>query len=86
MAISLLPLSNGSVSLELDPADFDDVREVITVLFGAVASDARPSYSRLTFGGETFLFEQEWNEPCLIAMSEAGGLMLEQIFEHLQSH
>jgi len=86
MAISLLPLLNGSVSLEFDPVDFDGVREAILSLFGPMLRDAQPTYARLTFGGETFLFEHEWAEPCLIAQNEAGTRMLEQLLVHLQSH
>ncbi|WP_176590068.1 hypothetical protein [Sphingobium sp. EM0848] len=85
MAISLLPLPKGNASLEFAPADLANVREAISALFGPVLSDVQPTYARLTFGGETFLFEQEWDEPCLIAQNEAGTLMLEQLLEHLQS-
>lgn len=86
MAICLLPLPNGSASLEFAPDDLTDVYEAISSLFGPMLRDVQPTYVRLTFGGETFLFEQEWDEPCLIAQSEAGTPMLEKLLLHLQAH
>lgn len=39
--------------------------------------------AEVTFGGERFAFQNEWNDPCLIARSERGADMLEQIADDL---
>jgi hypothetical protein len=79
MAVTLLPPSNGMSSLEFAPANLDAVRQAISDLFGEATNELRASHSRIAFGGETFLFEQEWDEPCLIADTEAGSQMLKQV-------
>lgn len=83
MAVTLLPLSNGTSSLEFAPDDLQCVRGAISHLFGEATCELHASYSRITFGGETFLFEQEWDAPCLIASTEAGSLLLVQIERRL---
>lgn len=83
MPVTLLLLSDGTSSLEFTPDDLEAVRQAIYCLFGKATSELRGSYSRIVFGGETFLFEQEWDAPCLIASTEAGSLLLAQIERRL---
>ncbi len=52
-------------------------------MFGEAIPELHGSYSRIAFGGETFLFEQEWDAPCLIASTVAGSLLLVQIERRL---
>ena len=83
MAVTLLALPNGKSSLEFAPDDIAAVRGAISYLFGEATSELHASYSQVAFGGETFLFEQEWDAPCLIASTDTGSLMLEQIEQRL---
>jgi len=83
MAVALLSLPEGTSSLEFAPDDLESVQQAISHLFGKVSSELRGSYSRIAFGGENFLFEQEWDAPCLIASTEGGSLLLAQIERRL---
>jgi len=83
MAVTLLPLPYGKSSLEFAPDDSKRVRQAISDLFGKATSELHASYSQVSFGGETFLFEQEWDAPCLIASTEAGSLLLAHIERRL---
>lgn len=83
MAVTLLPLPNGTSSLEFAPVDMQLVRGAISYLFGEAIPELHGSYSRIVFGGETFLFEQEWDAPCLIASTVVGSLLLVQIERRL---
>lgn len=83
MAVSLLSLPNGTSSLEFAPDDLEAVRQAISHLFGKTTDKLRASYSQIAFGGETFLFEQEWDAPCLIALNEGGSLLLVQLEQRL---
>lgn len=83
MAVALLPLSDGKLSLEFAPDDIQAVRQAIADLFGEATSERHPTYSRVAFGGETFLFENEWDEPCLIASTDAACRLLTWIERRL---
>lgn len=85
MAVTLLSLPNGTSSLEFAPDDLEAVRQSISCLFGKTTKELRASYSRVAFGGESFLFEQEWDAPCLIASTEGGSLLLAQIERRLST-
>ena len=83
MAVSLLSLPNGGSSLEFASDDIEAVRHAIFDLFGEAASEQHITYSTVVFGGETFLFQNEWDDQCLIASTEAGGELLLQIERRL---
>ncbi|QKS01524.1 hypothetical protein F9288_19280 [Sphingomonas sp. CL5.1] len=83
MAVTLLSLPDGNSSLEFTPDEIEAVRQAISDLFGKVNSEPHATYSQIAFGGEAFIFEQEWDEPCLIALTGAGGRLLAEIERHL---
>jgi hypothetical protein len=83
MAVTLLALSDGRSSLELSPEDSAAVREAVAALFGGIAERLSASYSTVTFAGESFLMEWEWDEPCLIATNARGSELLSQIEKRL---
>lgn len=83
MAVTLLSFADGKSSLEFAPDDIERVRQAISDLFGEATSELHASYSQISFGGETFLFEQEWDAPCLIASTEAGSLLLAHVERRL---
>jgi hypothetical protein len=83
MAVSLLSLPDGTSSLEIAPDDLEAVHQAISHMFGKTTDKLRASYSQIAFGGETFLFEQEWDAPCLIALTEGRSLLLAQLEQRL---
>ncbi|MCJ2185146.1 hypothetical protein MTR62_21005 [Novosphingobium sp. 1949] len=84
--MTLLPHSDGhSSSLEFAPDDVELVRQAIFDLFGEAASQRGLTYSTMEFGGEKFLFQNEWEDPCLIASTEAGRTLLLQIERRLST-
>lgn len=86
MAVTLLSLSDGhSSSLEFASEDIELVRQAIFDLFGETASQRGLTYSTMEFGGEKFLFQKEWDDPCLIASTEAGRTLLLQIERRLSA-
>lgn len=78
-----MTLSGGGVSLEFDPADAPAVREVIARRYGRMRRRWFGIATAVTFGGERFVFQNEWNDPCLISRSDAGADMLERIASDL---
>lgn len=85
MAISILTLSDGGVSLEFSSTDAKAVREAIRQRYGRMRRRWFVVSADVTFGGERFIFQNEWNDPCLISRSPAGASMLEQITNDLDT-
>lgn len=80
MTVTLLFHSDSeSSSLEFASEDIESVRQAILDLFGDAASEQHTTYCTLRFGGEKFLLQNEWDDPCLIAFTEAGRIMLAKI-------
>ena len=79
MAVSILNLTEGGVSLEFDSGDTKAVREAIRRRYGPLRRRWHVLSADVTFGGERFVFQNEWNDPCLISRSAAGAEMLERI-------
>lgn len=67
--------------MEFAPDELTDVCRAIDEAYAERRVDQCATYQRWTFGGETFLFENEWDEPCLIAQSAQGVVMLREIAE-----
>ncbi|WP_159830807.1 hypothetical protein [Novosphingobium sp. TCA1] len=83
--MKLLSHSNGnSSSLEFASEDIEIVRQAILDLFGEATSERHITYSTIEFGGERFLFQNEWDDACLIASTEAGLNLLLQIERRLE--
>ena len=77
----LFALPGGHLSLEINPGGFDKVTEVITHLYGSSkVKSLGPFSAQYTFGGQNFIYYNEWNDPCLMACSEQGNLLLQKIF------
>ena len=81
--MTLLSLPDGNTSLEFASDDIEAVRQAILDLFGEPTSEQHITYSTIAFGGERFLFQNEWDDPCLIASTEAGSRLLLQIERRL---
>ena len=83
MAISIQHLSGGGASLEFSTADLAAVRTAIAHRYGRMRRRWFVVAAEVTFGGERFAFQNEWNDPCLISHSERGVKMLELIADDL---
>jgi hypothetical protein len=84
MAATLLSHSGGnSWSLEFGSEDIEIVRQAILDLFGVVTSEQHITCSTIVFGGEKLLFQNEWDDPCLIASTKGGRDLLLQIERQL---
>jgi hypothetical protein len=79
----LLRLSGGHCSLELAPAELDALASIIKDMYGIPDVERDIMSSRYTFGGQTFTFQNEWDDPCLISGSAEGDLILEALAERL---
>jgi len=85
MAVTLLSLSNGLLSLEFEPSDMSSVAAVIRARFGEVSSRPLPTATRYTFGGCSFLFQNEWDDPCLVSQCVEGSKLLKEIWAVLKA-
>jgi hypothetical protein len=84
MAVTLFSHPDGnSSSLEFASEDIKIVQQAILDLFGEATSERHITCSTMVFGGEKFLFQNEWDDPCLIASTRAGHNLLLQIERRL---
>lgn len=79
MAITLLPLSDGHVSLEFATSDLDLIGSAIRREYGVPVVKRHVMSAEYRFGGASFTFQNEWDDPCLISGSDEG----DQILRHL---
>jgi hypothetical protein len=85
MAIALLALPEGGYSLEFEPSDLPRVRAAINERYGQPRQRDYPASSSLRFGGCDFVFQDEWDAPCLISSSSEGGDILKALHSALQN-
>jgi hypothetical protein len=79
MAISLLELKDGGVSLEFAEEDVDDLVKAIQERFGEIQTVKKlAAHDLVEFGAEQFIYYYEW-DPCLISQSPRGAEMLQEI-------
>lgn len=83
MTVSLLRLSNGDCSLEFAPADIDRVRAVLLLKYGAPTVERHPILTIYQFPKASLIFQNECDDPCLIASNEQGVEMLEYLVKEL---
>lgn len=85
MPFRLLTCDNGVLSLEFEPVDMDVVRAAIVRQFGALTVERRVVSSEVHFGGESFTFQNEWDDPCLITSTESGRTILRRLYDDLMA-
>jgi hypothetical protein len=74
----LLPLSSGRVSLEFAPSELGAV--LAALARGETVHRKRlATHEDVVARGERFVLYDEWEEPCLISMTEAGDAILRSI-------
>ena len=85
MTIALLKLRNGHLSLEFDEKDIPEVVETITTVFGNADEKQCVMAAEVKFGEATFIFQNEWQDPCLISSTHKGDQCLRQVHEKLNT-
>jgi hypothetical protein len=85
MAVTLLLLSDGHSSLEFDPSDMPSVASAIRDHYGEVDKRQYPMLVEYRFGGCSFTFQNEWDDPCLISASVEGDQILRILHATLNS-
>ncbi|UWP92260.1 hypothetical protein K3X13_14820 [Aliiroseovarius crassostreae] len=83
MAIKLLALSNGRISLEYDPHDQAAISAAIRELFGGPNVAPHIICAEIKFGGEAFTHLDEWDDPCLISSTANGDHILKTLHNKL---
>ena len=83
MAVSLLPIQAGC-SLEFAEADIERVRQALEKRYGVPEVDrSHPSITIYRYPGAHLTFQNDWENPCLIASDACGIAMLEHIAHEL---
>ena len=85
MTTQIVKIKNGLTSLEFEEDDMSAVRSTIVALFGKASVTKYVMASEVKFGGETFAFQNEWDDPCLISGTEQGGEYLQRIHAALKA-
>ncbi|MBJ7446688.1 MAG: hypothetical protein JHC81_04060 [Brevundimonas sp.] len=79
MAVSLL-YSESGCSLEFSVSDIERVRAALERHYGKPAvNDSSPFMTVYSFAKAKLAFQNEWDDPCLIANDATGVAMLEHI-------
>ncbi|NEX92738.1 hypothetical protein [Caulobacter sp. 17J65-9] len=79
MAVSMLPLKGGGLSLEFELADVERVSSSLRDHFGTPQVEHHPFHLVYKFKQADLLFQNEWDDPCLIASTPEGVAMLEKL-------
>lgn len=83
MTVSLIRLETGC-SLEFAASDIERVRAALEQRYGVPTIDrSSPILTVYTFGSAQLVFQNEWDDPCLIADEPMGVAMLEQLAREL---
>jgi hypothetical protein len=79
--MNLLNLKDGRVSLEFAPDEWRQVRSGLIKVAGRERYSVREeaTHDMIIIGGEELIFMDEWDEPCLISMSEHGDQLLRRV-------
>lgn len=80
MPVSLLR-TETIFSLEFAPEDKADVWATIQELFGQPKITPGVISGTIDIEGEAFLYQDEWDDPCLISSSARGKEILERLAE-----
>jgi hypothetical protein len=78
VATHLLEVGNH-LSLEIDPGQLDAVRSYIRQTYPELRSSRAGIAATVSFAGCDFLFQNDWDDPCLISGSTEGDAILRSI-------
>lgn len=79
MAAILQPRSGGGVSLEFMTSDAPFVRRAVTARYGDPGDAWLTAEGPVSFGEETFVHDEDWDEHCLASQTDRGAAMLEAL-------
>lgn len=85
MPFSLLKVEDN-LALEFDTSDLVAVRKYLRQTFPEMNSQVQGIEAVVTFGGEDFIFQNEWDDPCLVSISAKGNNMLRALYEHFRDN
>lgn len=69
-------MRDSSASLEFENDDLPLVRQAISARFGQLEIEPHLLYQDWRFGGCDFLFQAEWDDPCLIGSTPDAAALL----------
>ena len=76
--MKLLELPEGMVSLEFEPSERDALMERLKK-HGSFKKRLYATHAKISIGADQFIYENEWDEPCLISTSASGASLLRQL-------
>ena len=79
----IMRLSSGRLSLEFRDDDRRALTAAIRDRFGRIEIEVSPVGSLCRFGGASFTFYDQWDEPCLTAESALADSILEILLHDL---
>ncbi len=85
MEISLLALPDGHLSLEFGTSDLAAVAAAIRNRYGEPAVTRHLASAEYRFGGCSFTFQNEWDDPCMISGSPEGDAVLRALADAIDS-
>jgi len=84
MSVSILNVGDH-LSLEFETNDLEAIHQYISERFPDMRSKAAGIATIVTFGGEDFTFQNDWDDPCLISGSTKGDELLRAVHEHFRA-
>lgn len=84
MAFNLLQLSHEHYSLEFDPKDMKLVTEVIQSNYENPQVKHYATCMSIKFSGCDFVYQNEWDDPCLISQCSSGAQILKTLYSQLK--
>jgi hypothetical protein len=85
VAFSLHRLATGRWCLEFASQDHAALQDAIGALFGPIRGAWLATAAELQFGGASFVYQDEWDEPCVIALTAEGDAVLAAVHARLRS-
>ncbi|MFK8252158.1 hypothetical protein [Ancylobacter terrae] len=82
---ALLNLPNGHVSLEFRASDMASIGKLLRKLHGKPSIVQHPTFSEYQFVGFSLIFQNEWDDPCLISSSNEGDQALHMLRDLLSA-
>jgi len=81
MKVELRPVGDR-LSLEMDPPGFEAVKAHIEKTYADLMTRTAGIVTLVRFAGSEFIFENEWDEPYLLAETHEGDDLLRAISNH----
>jgi hypothetical protein len=82
---SIAYAASNVVSLEIAQDEVSHLRNSIVRNWGMPRVVRYPAYETLSFAGEEFTFQNEWDDPCLITSTSNGVEILKELCHQLNA-